>query len=100
MIKRLWEKSNPEGLDRAKFGEYTLIMKSVAPFLVFYLFKGQSYLAQNKMQNFVDKIKDNEEIWLTFQNFYKRNQEVQIHDIPPLDKLLTQTFLSNNILES
>lgn len=82
-----------EGLDRAKFGEYTLIMKSVAPFLVFYLFKGQSYLAQNKMQNFIDKIKDNEEIWITFQNFYKRNQEVQIHDIPPLDDLLTQTFL-------
>ncbi|MFX1566894.1 MAG: tetratricopeptide repeat protein [Promethearchaeota archaeon] len=82
-----------EGLDRAKFGEYTLIMKSVAPFLVFYLFKGQSYLAQNKMQNFIDKIKDNEEIWITFQNYYKRNQEVQIHDIPPLDDLLTQTFL-------
>ena len=82
-----------EGLYKAKLGEYTLIMKSVALFLVFYLFKGQSYLAQNKMQNFIDKIKDNEEIWMTFQNFYKRSQEVQIHDIPPLDDLLTQVFL-------
>ncbi len=89
-----------EGLDRAKFGEYTLIMKSVSPFLVFYLFKGQSYLAQNKMQTFLEEMKRNEDIWQTFQNFYQRNQEVQISDIPPLDDLLTQTFLSNSVSES
>ncbi len=35
-----------EGLDLAKFGQYTVFMKSIANFSVCYLFKGQTYLAQ------------------------------------------------------
>jgi hypothetical protein len=89
-----------EGLDRVKFGEHTLIMNTVSPFLVFYLFKGQSYLAQHKMQNFIERIKNNETIWKTFKKFYQNNQEVQLKDIPLLDEVLTQTFLSNDIIES
>ncbi|MFW9938536.1 MAG: tetratricopeptide repeat protein, partial [Candidatus Thorarchaeota archaeon] len=41
-----------EGLDRAIFGQYTLLMKSISPFLVCYLFKGQSYLAQRRLKYF------------------------------------------------
>jgi tetratricopeptide (TPR) repeat protein len=89
-----------EGLDRAKFGDYTLIMKSITPFLVFYLFKGQSYLAQHKMKTFIDKVKNDEIIWQTFKNYYQQNQEVQLKDIPILDEVLTQTFLSDYVLES
>lgn len=43
-----------EGLDRAKYGEYTVLMKSVDPFLVCYLFKGQSFLAKQKLAYFAD----------------------------------------------
>jgi hypothetical protein len=89
-----------EGLDRAKFGDYTLIMKSISPFLVFYLFKGQFYLPQHMMQSFVENIKNNEIIWKNFEIHYQRNQEIQLDDIPILDGLLTQIFLSNNILET
>lgn len=43
-----------EGLDRAKYGEYTVLMKSVDPFLVCYLFKGQLFLAKQKLAYFAD----------------------------------------------
>lgn len=82
-----------EGLDRAKFGEYILIMKAVSPFLVYYLFKGKSYLAQHTIHSFINKIKSKETIWETFNKFYQRNQEVQLKDIPSLEELLTETFL-------
>jgi tetratricopeptide (TPR) repeat protein len=88
-----------EGLDRAKFGEYILIMKAVSPFLVCYLFKGQSYLAQHKIQSFIDKIKSNETIWQTFNKFYQNNQEVQLNDIPYLEELLNEIFLTSESLE-
>ncbi len=85
-----------EGLERAKFGEYTLLIKAVSPFLVCYLFKGQSYLAQQKLINFIDKITNNDTIWQTFTKFYKTNQEIQLKDVPSLENLLTESFLSNN----
>ena len=83
-----------EGLDRAKFGEYILIMKAVSPFLVCYLYRGQSYLAHHKIQSFINKVKSNETIWQAFKKFYQKNQEVQLKDIPSLEELLTETFLS------
>ncbi|MEE9378755.1 MAG: hypothetical protein V3V33_12055 [Candidatus Lokiarchaeia archaeon] len=43
-----------EGLDRAKYGEYTVLMKSVDTFLVCYLFKGQSFLPKQKLAYFAD----------------------------------------------
>jgi hypothetical protein len=83
-----------EGLDRAIFGEYILIMKVTSPFLVCYLFKGQSYLAQHKIQSFINKVKSSETIWQAFKKFYQKNQEVQLNDIPSLEELLTDIFLS------
>ena len=35
-----------EGLDRASFGEHTLLMNTLSPFFVCYVYKGQSYSAQ------------------------------------------------------
>ncbi|MFW9879103.1 MAG: tetratricopeptide repeat protein, partial [Candidatus Thorarchaeota archaeon] len=38
-----------EGLDRAIFGEYTLLMKSIPPFFISYIFKCDSYYALQKI---------------------------------------------------
>ncbi|MFX1379009.1 MAG: tetratricopeptide repeat protein [Promethearchaeota archaeon] len=89
-----------EGLDRAKFGEYNLLLRTVTPFLVCYLFKGQSYFAQYKLQNFIEKITGNSMIWKIFNKFYQTNQEIQLKDIPILEKLLNESFLSSYTLES
>jgi tetratricopeptide (TPR) repeat protein len=84
-----------EGLERAKFGEYTLLMKAVSPFLVCYLFKGQSYLAQQKLHDFINKLTNDENVWQTFNRYYQTNQEIQLKDIPSLENLLTESFPVN-----
>ncbi|MHA2391901.1 MAG: hypothetical protein ACXAEX_08015 [Promethearchaeota archaeon] len=86
-----------EGLDRAIFGEHTLLMNSVSPFFICYVFKGQSYSAQQRIGIFIEKIKDDEFIWQKFENFYQTNQEIQIKDVPSLEPLISKVFIERSI---
>ncbi|MFX0029476.1 MAG: tetratricopeptide repeat protein [Candidatus Hermodarchaeota archaeon] len=86
-----------KGLDRASFGEYTLFMNSASPFLVCYLFKGQSYSAQRKLNYFLEKITNDNEIWQNFEKFFKLNQEIQPKDIPSLEPLITEVFINRTV---
>ncbi|MHA1884809.1 MAG: tetratricopeptide repeat protein [Promethearchaeota archaeon] len=88
-----------EGLDRANFGQYSVLMKSISPFLVCYLFKGQSYLAQHRIRYFVDSIESDNLIWETINKFYRTSQEIQVKDIPRLEPLITEIFIDKNIPE-
>ncbi|MCK4379748.1 MAG: tetratricopeptide repeat protein [Candidatus Lokiarchaeota archaeon] len=86
-----------EGLDRATFGEHTLLMNSVSPFLICYVFKGQSYLAQQRIRYFIDKIQNDEDIWQNFKKFYQLNKEIQLKDIPSLEPLINEIFMDKTI---
>lgn len=86
-----------EGLDRATFGEHTLLMNSVPPFFLCYVFKGQSYLAQQRISYFTEKIQKDEEIWQNLKKFYKLNREIQLKDIPSLEPLINQIFIDKSI---
>jgi len=85
-----------EGLERAKFGSYTVLMKSVSNFSICYLFKGQIYLAKQKLTKFVERIQDSTSIWKTLNKFQKTSQVVELRDIPVMESLLTEIFLVNN----
>ncbi|MFW9782838.1 MAG: hypothetical protein ACFFFB_11200, partial [Candidatus Heimdallarchaeota archaeon] len=54
-------------LDRASFGEHTLLINSLTPFFMCYIFKGQSYSAQHRLNHFLEKIKNDKEIWQNFE---------------------------------
>ncbi|UCC19473.1 MAG: tetratricopeptide repeat protein [Promethearchaeota archaeon] len=86
-----------EGLERAKFGEYNLIMRSVPPFLVCYLFKGKSYLAQQRLSYFVNELQSDQKAWETFRDFYQRNREIQAKDIPSLEPLVKDIFINKAV---
>jgi hypothetical protein len=86
-----------EGLDRATFGEYTLILESISPFFMCYIFKGQSYYAQKRIRYFIDKIQNDEPVWRTITKFYKRNKEIQLKDIPSLEPLINEIFIAKNV---
>jgi len=49
-----------EGLDRASFGEYTLLIKEVQSFLLCYIYKGQSYSALNRIKALIEQIHQKE----------------------------------------
>ncbi len=84
-----------EDLDRAVFGEYILIMKSVPPFFISYIFKGNSYYALQKVSSFIDSIQKNEYLWTKLLTHFQTNQVIQLNDIPLLSSLITETFSSN-----
>jgi tetratricopeptide (TPR) repeat protein len=83
-----------EGLDRAIFGEYTLVMKSVKPFFISYIFKGNSYYALQKADNFIDIIKNNELLWKKLLKYFQANQSIQLNEIPQLGSLINEIFIT------
>ncbi|MHA2036498.1 MAG: tetratricopeptide repeat protein [Promethearchaeota archaeon] len=86
-----------EGLNRAIFGQHTILMSSIPPFLVCYLFKGQSYIAQQKLNYFAENIQKNKDLWETIIKFYQTDQEIQSNDIPILEPLIADIFINKNI---
>jgi hypothetical protein len=84
-----------DGLDRASFGDKTLLMKSIPPFLLCYVYKGQSYSAQKRIRSFTDEIKGNTEVWDRFEKFYQVNRKIKLQDIPSLDLLIEKIFKKN-----
>ena len=86
-----------EGLDRAIFGEYTLLMNSVSPFLTCYVFKGQSYSAQHRIRYFIKEFQNDKAVWQTFKNFEQLNMEIQVKDIPSLESLIQNIFIDKTV---
>jgi len=52
-----------EGLDRANFGKYTILMTRTPPLIICYVFEGQSFLAQQKFSKFIETLHESEQIW-------------------------------------
>ena len=82
-----------EGLDRAVFGQYTLLMMPIQPFLACYIFKGDSYFAHNKIKIFIDSIQNDSVIWQSLDNFFQKSKSVKFNDIPKLESLIRKTFV-------
>ncbi|MFX0021012.1 MAG: tetratricopeptide repeat protein [Candidatus Hermodarchaeota archaeon] len=82
-----------EGLDRAVFGQYTLLMMPLQLFLVCYIFKGASYYAYHKIKNFLDSIQKDNLIWQSLKYFFQKSKSVQLNDIPTLESLITKIFI-------
>ncbi len=85
-----------EGLDRAIFGEYTLLMKSIPPFFISYIFKGDSYYALQKLKYFLENAQREDVIWQNLLKFFQANQSIHLKDIPLLESLITETFINKN----
>jgi Tfp pilus assembly protein PilF len=89
-----------EGLDRAIFGEYTLLMKSISPFFISYIFKGDSYHALQKLTYFIDQIQKEESIWQNLLKSFQINQSLHLKDIPLLESLISEIFITKSIAYS
>ena len=88
-----------EGLDRFIFGNYTLLLKSVAPFFICYVFKGESYYALQRIQYFIENVQK-EGIWQNLLKSFQINQSIHLKDIPLLESLITETFITKSIVFS
>ncbi|MFX1326377.1 MAG: hypothetical protein ACFE8N_15615, partial [Promethearchaeota archaeon] len=89
-----------EGLDRAMFGDYTLLMKSIPPFFISYIFKGDSYYALKRVSYFVDHIQKKEDIWEKLLKVNQTSQSISGKDIPSLDHLIRETFIEKSVVSN
>jgi tetratricopeptide (TPR) repeat protein len=83
-----------EDLDRVKFGQYTVLMESVSPYSVCYLYKGQTYLAKQKLSKFTEMLQNITEIWQLIEQYYRSSQVLELKDSPPLRSLIEEIFIN------
>lgn len=83
-----------QGLDRAKFGEETILLQPAGTLSICYLFRGQTYFAQQKLVEFVETVQKDPVIWQTLEKFEKSSQVAELKDLPKMETVLTGIFLS------
>jgi len=86
-----------KGLDRAKFGEDTILMESVEQFSVCYIFRGQTYPAMQKLSQFTSKIKNSIPILQTLDKLLKTSQVLELEDEPLIGSLIKDIFINQNL---
>jgi tetratricopeptide (TPR) repeat protein len=81
-----------EGLDRVKFGQQTVLIRSSKSSLICYLFKGQSYKAIQKIDKFASLIHKDASVQKTFDLYKQRGQILELKDFPFLESLIKEIF--------
>jgi len=84
-----------EGLDRAKFGQYTVLMENLEVFYFCYLFKGQTYVAKKKLSDFTENFQKNISMMETLNKFNQTSQVIELKDFPFLEGFIKGIFTKN-----
>ncbi|MFX0143842.1 MAG: TIR domain-containing protein [Candidatus Hodarchaeota archaeon] len=84
-----------ESFDRVKFGRYTILITTVDPFCVYYMFQGHSYSAQQKLTHLCEALSKDPPIIKILENYLHENKTVVINEHPTLEKLIIECFLSD-----
>ncbi|MHA1727856.1 MAG: hypothetical protein ACTSWY_03910 [Promethearchaeota archaeon] len=82
-----------EGLDRATFGRYTIIMDFMEPFRLCYVFKGQSYSAKEKLTHFSERVQNISQLWQTLIQSDLTHEVIMLKNNPLLEDLISDVFL-------
>jgi len=83
-----------EGLDRAKFGQHTILMKEIADFSFCYVFKGQTYLAQKKFSDFIEDFQKSDSMMQTLDKFNQTSQVIELKDFPFFEGFIKRIFIN------
>ncbi len=86
-----------QGLDRAVFGNYTLLMKYIQPFYITYIFSGNSYYALQRINYFTENLKNKDIIWEKLIVNCEKGKTIRLNDIPLLETLISNTFIYKNV---
>jgi len=83
-----------EGLDRAKFGQYTILMKEIADYSFCYVFKGQTYLAKKKFSDFIEDFQASDSMMQTLDKFNQTSQVIELRDFPFFEGFIKRIFIN------
>ena len=84
-----------ESLDRVKFLDFTLILKEINSFIICYMFKGQSYSAQQKLLHFSNALTNQGNTIKILNSSAQSGSPLSIKEIPLIEELISESFLSD-----
>ena len=71
-----------------------ILMQPVKPFTICYLFKGQTYVAKQKLNKFTENIQSTKSIWQTLTKYYQASRIIGLKDSPLLESLISEIFIT------
>ena len=86
--------------DRITYREYTVVLKALDALLFCYIFKGQSYLALQKLEQLTERVRESPGIWeilstaMKTKSVLKAADKIRATDESGLDQLITDIFQS------
>lgn len=82
-------------IDRINYLDYTLLFKSIENILFCYIFKGESYFALEKINNFLEAFHDSSPIWQYINEFLQTGQQLSPEETLVVDTLIDEIFHIN-----
>ncbi|MHA1719551.1 MAG: tetratricopeptide repeat protein [Promethearchaeota archaeon] len=86
-----------KGFDRAVFGDYSILMKHISPFMVCYIFLGQSYLAKKRFSKFIDNVQKTQSTIDKLNHSMKTGIVLKSSDMTNLENLFNQLFIMKKL---
>ncbi|MFW9896093.1 MAG: hypothetical protein ACFFD7_09850, partial [Candidatus Thorarchaeota archaeon] len=68
------------------------LMEPMPNFSICYLFKGQTFLAAQRLAKFAERIQNTKDIWETLEKYHKACQVLELKTTPLLKSLITEIF--------
>lgn len=81
-----------KSVDRVKMGDYIILLKLVEPFIACYVIEGPSYLAQQKLTKFSNKVRTTPEIWDQLIESNKTGELITAKRNMHLKAIITEIF--------
>lgn len=79
------------GIERIKQKEYTLLFKPVESLIFIFVVKGSSYFAMQKLEQFIEKLTQDTEMWSEFMESIKKGR-IKNETIDLMDSVATLIF--------
>ncbi len=79
-------------IQRNRFQEFTYLTKNIDSFLFSYVFEGKAYSGINKMNAFIDEMKDPSPIWEILKNSADTGQPISVLNRMALSQIVTDIF--------
>ena len=72
-----------------------ILLSIVDSFSLSYVFRGQSYSAGQKLNNFTEAIKENKDVLEILNSAIRTGQQIELSDNPDLEELITTSFMAD-----
>ncbi|MHA1520657.1 MAG: tetratricopeptide repeat protein [Promethearchaeota archaeon] len=82
-------------LERAKFGDFNILVKNLQPFIICYIYRGQSYGAQLKFHELANILKSDSQIWDSLKEAISHGNLLSSDRIPELNDHIKKIFAPN-----